>query len=71
MGFGQDTHTCPGCFFASNEVKVALIYLLLMYGIHIPDGVTERPQSLQSSGEYLPDPTAKIMFRWRDEMFSM
>ncbi|KAI1396144.1 cytochrome P450 [Hypoxylon fuscum] len=29
--FGHGQHACPGRFFASNEVKIALCYLLLKY----------------------------------------
>lgn len=30
-GFGLGTHACPGRFFASNEVKIVLCFLLLKY----------------------------------------
>ncbi|KAF2188053.1 cytochrome P450 [Zopfia rhizophila CBS 207.26] len=31
LGFGHGRHACPGRFFASNEIKVALVHLLLKY----------------------------------------
>jgi cytochrome P450 len=31
LGFGHGSNACPGRFFASNELKVALVYLLLKY----------------------------------------
>ncbi|OJD31824.1 cytochrome p450 [Diplodia corticola] len=67
LGFGHGTHACPGRFFASNEAKVALAYLLLMYDLKLPDGVTERPPTLKSSAELFADPTARIDFRRRAE----
>lgn len=30
-GFGHGQHACPGRFFASNEVKIVLCYMLLKY----------------------------------------
>ncbi|WYZ38065.1 hypothetical protein EsH8_II_001571 [Colletotrichum jinshuiense] len=38
MGFGHGLHSCPGRFFASNEVKVVLSHLLLKYDWKILDG---------------------------------
>ncbi|KAF2677137.1 cytochrome P450 [Lentithecium fluviatile CBS 122367] len=31
MGFGHGRQACPGRFFASNEIKVAMVHLLLKY----------------------------------------
>jgi cytochrome P450 len=31
IGFGYGIHACPGRFFAANEVKIALIFMLLNY----------------------------------------
>ena len=31
MGWGYGEHSCPGRFFASNELKIALSHLLLKY----------------------------------------
>ena len=31
MGIGYGEHACPGRFFASNEIKIALAHLLLKY----------------------------------------
>lgn len=67
LGFGHGTHACPGRFFASNEAKIALAYLLLMYDIRLPDGVTERPQTFGKDAEFFVDPEVKIMFRRREE----
>lgn len=31
LAFGHGMHSCPGRFFASNEIKVILIHLLMKY----------------------------------------
>lgn len=31
LGFGYDKYSCPGCFFAANEVKMVLVYLLVSF----------------------------------------
>ncbi|KAJ3578021.1 hypothetical protein NPX13_g2546 [Xylaria arbuscula] len=33
LGFGHGLHACPGRFFAANELKIALIHLLLKYDL--------------------------------------
>jgi cytochrome P450 len=38
MGFGHGQHACPGRFFASNEIKVALCHILLKYDLDLLDG---------------------------------
>jgi cytochrome P450 len=37
LGFGHGLHACPGCFFAANELKIALIHLLLKYDLKPSD----------------------------------
>lgn len=31
LGFGYDMYSCPGSFFAANEVKMILVYLLVSF----------------------------------------
>lgn len=31
MSFGHGQHACPGCFFASNDMKIALCCSLMRY----------------------------------------
>src|SRR4051812_48404223 len=35
MAFGYGQHACPGRFFASNEVKIALCCMLLKYDFRL------------------------------------
>lgn len=38
LSFGHGQFSCPGRFFASNEIKIVLIFLLLKYDIrYVPD----------------------------------
>lgn len=43
-GYGRDT--CPGRFFAANEMKMILAVILLHYEVKNPPGVTGRHQDL-------------------------
>jgi cytochrome P450 len=65
-GFGHGMHACPGRFFASNEVKVALCFLLLRY-----EWKQESPQGMPATFEYgseiIANPMMKIAFRRRKE----
>ena len=38
IAFGIGKPICPGRFFASNEVKIALAKILLTYDVRIPEG---------------------------------
>ena len=60
-----DYPACPGRFFASNEVKVMLSHLIMNYEIRTEvDGV--RPANLYVGQQQLPHPTAKILFKKRE-----
>lgn len=54
----------PGRFFAANELKAMLAYILLNYDVKLPnDGL--RPQNQWFMGNSSPNRTAEIMFRRR------
>ncbi|PAV15395.1 cytochrome P450 [Pyrrhoderma noxium] len=38
IGFGHGKHACPGRFFAANELKAMLAYVVLNYDLKLPDG---------------------------------
>lgn len=66
LGFGHGEHACPGRFFASNEVKIALVHLLLKYDWDLPGA--QRPGDVNKGGtEIGVDENAQIMFRRRKE----
>lgn len=64
MGFGHGKHACPGRFFASNEAKVILIYLLLKYDWRLPESAPT-PQVRHYGFSLKADPTVKLEYRRR------
>ncbi|KAI1437059.1 cytochrome P450 [Xylaria sp. CBS 124048] len=61
FGFGNDA--CPGRFFASNQIKIILAYILSHYDIKFDDDVVGRPKNIMFEVNVLADPTAKVLFR--------
>ncbi|KDR66030.1 hypothetical protein GALMADRAFT_162272 [Galerina marginata CBS 339.88] len=64
LTFGTGRHACPGRFFAANEIKAMLAFILLNYEVKLPDNCP-RPESAWLLGLRLPDRTAQVMFRKR------
>lgn len=65
LGFGHGRHACPGRFFASNEIKIALIHLLLKYDWKYAE---EGKVAEQVSGPSAWVPvTQKVMYRRRED----
>jgi cytochrome P450 len=52
----------PGRFFAINEIKAVIAFMLLRYDFKL-DGV--RPPNLEFRGTIMPSTTGKIQFRRR------
>ncbi|KAL9624335.1 MAG: hypothetical protein Q9160_001582 [Pyrenula sp. 1 TL-2023] len=64
LNFGYGTHACPGRFFANNELKVILTYLLQHYDLKMPDG-EGRPGNVYTPGGLQPDTTKTLLMRKR------
>lgn len=64
INFGAGTHACPGRFFASHELKLILVNLLLHYEMKWPPGKS-RPPNMVHDFSRTPDPSAEIMFKGR------
>ncbi|KAJ7250589.1 cytochrome P450 [Mycena rebaudengoi] len=67
--FGHGRHSCPGRFFAANELKAALAHIVLFYDIQLGDnchGV--KPPNHWLSIALIPDKNAHVMFRKRSDM---
>lgn len=64
LAFGYGRHACPGRFFAANEIKAIMAYLLRNYDMKFKEGQT-RPQSLPFETQFLPNPAGTIMFKRR------
>ncbi|KAJ0384391.1 hypothetical protein COL922a_008446 [Colletotrichum nupharicola] len=65
LAFGHGQHACPGRFFASNEVKVALCHLLLKYDWKLAPGNTADSFVVGVARQI--NPKTVIMFRRRKE----
>ncbi len=63
--FGHGRHACPGRFFAVNELKALVAYVLMMYDIKLEDDKRVPPVPRWLGTSLLPDETSKIMFRRR------
>ena len=64
LHFGHGKFACPGRFFASNEIKLILSHLLLMYDFRWADGAS-RPANLCFEEASYPDPAGKVVMRRR------
>lgn len=63
MGFSHGQHSCPGRFFANNEIKVLMCYLLLYYDIRLVEKATAN--SMVAGLAWVPNPFAQIQVRRR------
>lgn len=63
MHFGYGRHSCPGRFFAANEIKLILARILLEYDLKMPEGLTERYANINMGTDVLPDPTKEVLFK--------
>jgi cytochrome P450 len=65
LAWGHGKHACPGRFFASNEVKIALCHILLKYDFRYPD--ENRPVVVKAGFSTNSDPSMRIVIRRRQE----
>lgn len=64
ISFGHGKHACPGRFFASNEIKIALVQILTTFDLRFPPGMG-RPKPLENGASVSPDPRGLIEYRRR------
>lgn len=73
LNFGHGNHACPGRFFASNEIKVVLIHLLMYWEFRfvgdekMVGGMENRPVNYCNDFSIIPNPMAKMEFRRRKQ----
>ncbi|KAI1427219.1 cytochrome P450 monooxygenase [Xylaria sp. FL1777] len=67
MAFGYGRHACPGRFFASNEIKMIMAYLLLNFDFKFPEGQGARPHNIAAETQLLPNPEATVCFKRRSQ----
>ncbi|KAI1814901.1 cytochrome P450 monooxygenase [Poronia punctata] len=64
LGWGHGLHACPGRFFAANEVKIALIHMLMKYDWKLAPDTDIKPLSVGFSQR--SNPHTKVVFRRRE-----
>lgn len=64
QNWGAGGHACPGRFFASNEIKLMLAYVLQNYEVRWTTG-DSRPESSVIDWNILPDREKEVEFRLR------
>jgi ent-kaurene oxidase len=64
LNFGHGPNACPGRFFASLEIKIILVKLLMDYDFKLKDG-SKRPANLRAHEFIFPNPDAEILMRRR------
>jgi cytochrome P450 len=60
--FGLGSHACPGRFFAANEIKTMIIFLLGQYDVRLPPG-TKRPENMRRGESQMPNVMAQLEVR--------
>lgn len=66
LNFGHGTNSCPGRFFASLEIKIILVRLIMGYDYKLPEG-QGRPVNLKAHEFIFPNPDARLLIRARTE----
>ncbi|PPJ51477.1 hypothetical protein CBER1_09225 [Cercospora berteroae] len=62
MAFGMGRHACPGRFFAQQELKLLVAFLVMHYDV---EPLPERPQNINMGGSGAPPSNATIKVRRR------
>lgn len=66
MSFGYGRHACPGRFFAAQEIKAIMSFILREYDMRFSQGQT-RPESVPVETQFLPNMTATVEFKRRQK----
>ncbi|EJD49234.1 cytochrome P450 [Auricularia subglabra TFB-10046 SS5] len=65
LSFGTGKHACPGRFWAANELKALMAYMLVHYDVRMEqDGVV--PPVKWLGGAVIPDTNTRVLFRRRE-----
>ncbi|QGI82462.1 hypothetical protein CEK25_009191 [Fusarium fujikuroi] len=64
MGFGHGQHSCPGRFFAANEIKVALCHILVKYDWKLCPDTETKPDTRGMIAK--SSPVTDILIKRRD-----
>lgn len=66
LAWGHGSAACPGRFFASTVLKLALGQILMSYDVKTADG--RRPENMRFGKYTLPNPKAEVLFRRRESV---
>ena len=66
LNFGHGANSCPGRFFASLEIKIILVKMIMDYDWKLPEGQS-RPANMNAHEFIFPNPDAEIYVRERTE----
>lgn len=64
IGFGHGKYSCPGRFFAANEIKILLCHMILKYDWKLADE-TKEPTPLFIGLQIIGDPRLGLLLRKR------
>ncbi|KAL8897718.1 MAG: hypothetical protein Q9207_007070 [Kuettlingeria erythrocarpa] len=67
LHFGHGKYSCPGRFFAANEIKMILAHMLLLYDFRFSPGQS-RPKNMTAHEYIFPDPEGLIMCKERENL---
>jgi hypothetical protein len=59
----NESHSSPGRFFAVNEIKLMLAFIMLRYDVRTKDD--KRPEDIKFAAFLIPDMKAEILFKKR------
>ena len=67
LGFGHGRHACPGRFFAAQELKLLLAYILKMYEVQLEDKGEDggRVKNMWMGPNHVPPLKARVRVRRR------
>jgi cytochrome P450 len=65
LSFGHGNHSCPGRFFAGEEMKLVLAYLIQNYDIKLANENAGRPANIVDGFRIRPDVTKLVLLRKR------
>lgn len=66
LNFGHGAYSCPGRFFASLEIKVILVKLIMDFDFKFPEG-KGRPENLMAHEFIFPNSESELLVRARKE----
>ncbi|KAL0932251.1 cytochrome p450 monooxygenase [Colletotrichum truncatum] len=69
LGFGHGKHACPGRFFAANELKIALVHILMQYDWRLAPG--SKADIYDYGANPSLSPAVELEIRRREEDFNL